>query len=275
MDTERYLELVQRMNEFDHRLSDIKIPETAPLSMLYGSALMRMMLLPGLRGLWPCSVNIAGTTSRLTEISGQVRHLDSSGDPTFGIDGPVPYVNFDGTGDYFSATDSAGFSITGTEAYMENPGLTMGGWWYITDHTTGHNLMTKWSGGGNASYAMSVNGADAGDPCSMAISDDGTNWDAVYTTVASNINAWNFVAGRFDDADTGEELAIWMNGVKYTDTTTRASIYDSTAAFQISGQGGGATALFTGKASMVFLVASAVPDTVMDEIYKGTKLLFS
>ena len=265
---EEWIQLAREIEELRGRLDRLKIPEQ-PLGRVWD----RYMLLPGLRGFWPMSPNVAATSGRLIDVSGQARHLDSNGDPVFGFTGKVPYVEFDGTGDYFDAVDSAGVSISGAESYMEEPGLTLGAWVYPTDLTAAQVVLDKFYTSGQYGYSLALQGATAGDPVSFTVSGNGTAYDQVNSASGYASGAWQFMVGRFNDADTGEELAVWLNDEKTTDTTTIASIHDGTDKFGLGGEGGGGN-LLTGKISLAFLCAYALPDATIEALYRSTRGLF-
>jgi len=251
----------------------------------WGNAVSMFLQLPGLRGFWPMSA--VDSSGNAQDQSGHAHHLTYTGNPVYGLDLETaktlaPYIRFDGTGDYLTRTDEADLDITGTETYFESEGsdkgarmgLTLGGWFYPEDDTNDQNLISKWDAASNErSYALNLMGSVANDPVAFYISDDGTNTDNVTSTATTTMNTWAFVAARFNDADSGTEQAIWYNGTKTTDTTARASVHSGTADFLIGGQDGG-SGLFTGRASLCFLCAAALPDVVLWALYYQTRALF-
>ena len=232
--------------------------------------------LTGLRGFWPMSAFESGGNA--FDQSGNGRTLTYNGNPVYGsgVDtsgGLAPWLRFDGTGDYLSRTDEAGLDILGTETYVNVPGLTMGGWFRPEDDASDDVLMGKWSAAaGNFSYLLGAYGTVAGDPVRFYMSDDGTNTSVVTSASGYTTNTWYFVACRFNDADTGEELAIWLNNEKTTAASARAAIFNGNADFQIGAASG--AALFTGRASMCFLCAAALADATVWAIYQHTRALF-
>jgi hypothetical protein len=231
--------------------------------------------LTGLRGFWPMSaISSAGNAF---DQSGNVRTLTYNGNPTYDFDGLAPYIRLDGTGDYLARTDEAGLDILGTETFLAagHRGLTLGGWFRPEDDTNTQMIMSKWgaAGGGQFSYVLELRGADAGDPVRFGISDDGTNSDSVDSTTGYSTNTWHFCAGRYNDADTGAELAVWNNEEMTTAATARAAIFNSNADFRIGARGDG-TLLYTGRASLCFLCAAALADATVWAIYQQTRALF-
>lgn len=240
-------------------------------------------LLPGLRGFWPMSA--VSATPAVIDLSGNLRTLTYNGDPIFGLDlttarSLAPYIRFDGTGDYLSRADEGGLDITGTETYFASQattagaarGLTLGGWFYPEDNASQEGLITKWSAAaGNYSYGLWTRGDVANDPVRFEISDDGTNSDSA-DSGAYSVDTWQFMAGRFNDADTGAELAVWLNGTKTTAATARASIFSGNADLYVGSDMPGNT--YEGRASLCFLCGAALPDVVLFALYHQTRALF-
>ena len=233
------------------------------------------MGIPGLTGLWTAShLDPTGDWYDWTQ-NGLT--LTAAGTPGLNYhNNLVPYVTFDGATDYFDRTDEAALSITGTESHIDAAirGLTLGSWFYSTDATTHQYLLSKMSvAAGNYSYYLAARGDIAGDPVRFFISDDGTNSDTVGSSNAYTTSAWNFAVGRFNDNDSGEELAVFLNGVKSTDTTARATIFDGTAAFE-AGSGAGGNGKLTGRKSIAFLCACALPDELIGALFQQSRALY-
>jgi hypothetical protein len=246
----------------------------------WANACSIIQLLPGLRGFWPMSV--VGDTGNAQDQSGHAKVLTYTGNPVYSSDDLAPYIEFDGTGDYLTRADESHFDITAKEAFFSSQasslgaarGLTLGGWFYPANITNSDSLMSKDDVAGNdRSYNLRVMGAVAGDPVRFLISDDGTNTDQANSASGYSATTWQFMAGRFNEADAGEELAVWLNDEKTTAATARASIWDSAAPFNISGYNDG-SALFTGRASLCFLCAAALPDVIIWALYQQTRALF-
>jgi len=105
------------------------------------------------------------------------------------------------------------------------------------------------------------------------MSDDGTNSDSVDSSNIAMAYRWHLAIGRFNDDDTGEELSVFLDGVKTTAATARASIFDGTAAFEVgSGQAGGSK--LTGHISIGFLCAAALPDDIIGALFQQSRALY-
>jgi hypothetical protein len=129
--------------------------------------------------------------------------------------------------------------------------------------------MSKWYETGNQrSYALFK---DAANNLTFIISDDGTNEYSIADGAANyDDSKWFFVVGRFDPND---ELALFVNGTWYTDTTgIQAAIYDSTEAFEFGRKN--RTDYLDGRMCDSFLCACAVPDVFIEAMYAHTKSMF-
>ncbi len=267
-------ELVRKIVALERRVDNQVLPERTTAEIkAWAAAFPIFMSLTGLRGFWPFSATNVGGDAMDQSIHGN--YLTAAGDVYHAYDGLAPYVYYDGTGDYHYRADNAGLSITGTETYIKagQRGLTTGGWFYPEDVATAQALISKWGASGNYSYILSFDGTVAGDPPEFTITDDGTNIDTVRSTVGLTASQWCFIAGRYNDADSGEELAIWKDSTKTTDTTARASIKDGNGPFNIASASSGSS-LYTGRVSMAFICAAALSDDTIEKIYKRTKALF-
>jgi len=231
-------------------------------------AQMAFLALPGLRGFWPMSaVDESGNVACMPNFTTTIARLTKQGDPVFGYDGFLPYVEFDGTGDYLSHSDTTHFDILGTESYIENPGLTFGGLFNVGNDSDVHALIGKYGAATYKSFQIMADGGSAGDPVTFYVSDDGSNTDSVSISGYS-INTWHLIIARFDDNDTGEEMKIWLDDESETASTDRNSIANTAYPFTIGAvYGSPIENPMTGKASLCFLCASALSDSTISELY--------
>lgn len=231
------------------------------------------LALPMLRGAWVGSVASGGTWH---DISGHGNHLSYQGNPQHSYDGLVPYWDLDGTGDYFNITDAASgndFDVLGTETYVAAAarGLTMGGWAWIDVLGDYERFMAKW--GASGQYAYEICQDVVGNARILfVISSNGV----VQTQVASSgqsltTGIWHFIVVRFDP---GEELALFLDSTKYTNTTSiPASIFNSSADFTIGAGHGGAYPM-DGRASCCFGCAAALSDGQISNVFERTRGAF-
>lgn len=236
---------------------------------LLGQLVAPFLALPGLRGLWPMSAfDSAGNAQ---DVSGHGHHLTYNGNPVYGYDGLVPYIDFDGVGDYLDRADEADFDILGSESHIGAvcKGLTLGGWFYI--HTMPAaaqypRLMSKGTTTGSArSYALYVDV----NRVVFLISADGATFCLAETPIAPGI--WTFVAGRYKP---GTESAVFCNEVVATNVTSiPASLYDAAVGFGIGGQADG-TKLIEARASLCWFSAAAVADEWLGALFQQTRGFF-
>jgi hypothetical protein len=278
---------IQKRNDEMVNLLAADFQKRYEMQFSWGQACSMFQLLSGLRGFWPMSA--FDSSGNAQDQSGHGHHLTYNGNPVYGqnldtLRTLAPHIRFDGTGDYLSRTDEADLDITGTSTLELSQassvgaarGITLGGWWRPEDTGNAQCLIDKWGpGAGNFSYSLTLNGNVVNDPVRFYISDDGTNYDSVSTTSGYTGLAWQFIAGRFNDADAGAELAIFLNAEKTTAVTARASIFSGNADLGVGGRPAGPAYLYTGRATLVFLCAAALPDVTVWTLYQQTRALFN
>lgn len=238
----------------------------------WSRAISLFQMLVGLRGVWPMSS--VDNTGAVYDLSGQGRTLSYNGNPIFAFTGLYPSISMDGAGDYLSRADEAGLDITGTESviWSNQRGLTLGGWFNFNTLAPGATigLIGKWNGTGNQrSYQMFFD--DATNSIYLDVSTDGTAVVDCQGDVVA-VSQWYFLVGRFTPST---ELAVFVNGSKQTNTVgIPASIYSGTANFNIGAYANGGSGQLNGFASICFLCASALSDTIIKSLYHFTRPLF-
>lgn len=243
-----------------------------------GLATARLLQLPGTRGIWPMSSVDYTAANRAVDISGQGNHLTANNVPLFGYDGLAPYVEFDGINQYLSRPDGGAANwadVTGTEAYIAagQGGLTLGGWFRLNALTgTAQELIGKIAGGGVLrSYNILVQNTTL---LQFVVTSGAANSivnGTAGTTGTMDVGTWWFVAARYIPST---EIKIWLNDrSNINNVGIPASINDSTASFAI-----GATATpslyMDGRASMCFLCAAQLSDTIILSLYEQTRSMF-
>ena len=232
-------------------------------------ATARHLALPMLRGMW----NFASVdnTGAIYDMSEQDRTLTYNGNPVFDNNDLVPYATLDGVGDYFSRADEAGLDITGTETYVEatKRGVSLGGWFYLTDITASRGLIGKWASPANRSYLLWFSfGALA---FQFSVSAGGAVIVSSPSTVTPTTGEWHFIAGTFDPSAT---MNIYVGNVKTTLAAgVPANAFSGNGPFEIGSRDGGLIPLI-GSASYCWLCASFLSDAHISGIYQNTRALF-
>ena len=263
---------IQKRNDEAVNLSGADFQKRYESGFAWRTACSMYQALTGLRGFWPMSA--VSATGAAFDLSGNGRTLTYNGAATYDYDGLAPYYHVAGAG-FLSRADEVGLDILGTEAYIAagHRGLTLGGWFSPQDNTVADSLIAKWGAAGQRSYILQLRGDVAGDPIEFYMSDDGTASSGVQSTNGFTINTWHFMAARFNDADAGAELAIWLDDTMTPAATARAAIFNSNAALYI-GSDVGAANLYNGRTSMCFLCAAALADATIWALYQHTRALF-
>jgi hypothetical protein len=198
-----------------------------------------------------------------------------TGNPTYNIyNNLVPYIDLDGTGDYLARADETDLDILGTEAINASSvrGLTLGGWfWFdaLSGGTArgiiGKNVVT----GNQRSYVIFITVADV---FQFAVSVDGTATTTVNSTVTPATGQWYFMVGRFIPST---EISIFVNGTETPNTTSiPASIFNSTAAFEIGRFLANNANVIDGRATFCFLSMNALPDAWIFSLFEQSRVLF-
>lgn len=223
----------------------------------------------GLRGFWPMSS--FDENGDAFDFSGQNRTLTYYGNPVYGWDGLVPYIKLDGTGDYLSRADEAGLDILGTETYVENPGLTIGGWFNsISKGASSTGYFTKWNTGAGADMSYALWKASGSNKLWFSVGNGATFFNVL--SLADIIDgSWEFWAGRYTPSS---ELALFRSGAKSINTTSiPASILNGVAPLSLGAIGAGLY-LSNIKASCLFLCAAALEDSIIQNFYQQTRVAY-
>lgn len=259
-------EISRRLIREDKRLEKLETKEGPGASQV---AISAFSLLPQLRGLW--AMNAVDDGGDVFDFSEQDRVLTYNGNPTFNVDGLAPYIELDGVGDYLSRGDEAGLDILGTESFVhaDIQGLTFGGWYWFDDALGNlETLISKWGGAGQFAYRLvrlAANGF-----IRLNVSTDGAALVNATSTIAPAIDTWFFAVGRFIPST---ELAVFLNYTQYTNIVgVPASIFNSNGDLQIGATNAGAR--LTGRASISFLCAAALSDTIIRTIFQSTRALY-
>lgn len=255
-------------NEFEYSDDGTNYKGVATL----GEAIGLHQGLPGLIGFWPMS-SIQRSSGNAYDLSGQGRTLTYNGNPTYNIyNDLVPYIDLDGTGDYLSRANETDLRVLGTETIYASAarGLTMGGWfWFDNLGGVARGLMSKNLGSTNQRSYLLLTNADNNIWAQVSV--DGIVGTIFDTGITPSTGQWYNIIFRFVPSTS---MDIYINGTKYTYTTSiPASIFNSTANFEIGSYNGGTNNL-DGRASLCFLCANALPDSLIALKFRRERGLF-
>lgn len=244
----------------------------------WGNAVSFYLSLPGLRGFWPGGTfdYQAGSNVGVNDLSGNALNLSktSSPYPEVRADGTIlpAYMYFAGNNAQdFRVSSRSEYQITGTEAGINVPGLTLGCW---VNMNSGTMNIEGIMGCGIAStntraYALYW---DASYFPTCQISSAGTAWNNVLAgSDALVAETWYFHAMRYTPST---ELKLWVNDASFTDTTSVPASLNTTAnPFAVGGIGENVINM-KGKVCYAFLCAAAVPDLHIELLYELTRPMF-
>lgn len=233
----------------------------------WGMTISSFQTIPGLVGFWPMS-SVGHSNGAVYDLSAQGRTLSYAGNPVYRIyNNFAPYIDFDGTGDYLARGSEADLDLSGAGAYG-SPGLTMGGWFWADGAGATEGLMGKWTDTGNQRSYLFLTLSNT---FRLAISGDGTASTQFSHTSTFSTGQWYFAVGKIEPS---VRMSVFMNGEKASTTSSiPASIFNSTAAFQVGAYNAG-TQNLDGRASLCFLSANALPDVLINGLFEQSKVLF-
>lgn len=169
-----------------------------------------------------------------------------------GMYGSATYVNYNGT-DIYSHHQSDALKGTG--------GLTAGGWFLVSG---GDHLMGVW--GSEFCWKLYL---DLGVTPYFVVSDDGSTTYDISGLDIDNTR-WNFLVGKFEPE---VEVALFVNGVKYSNPSSPASLLNGANYFTIGGDIVN-NLWATGRASSCFVCQAVVPDAQLRILYHMSKNLY-
>lgn len=239
-----------------------------------------------IRGFWPCSRQVWGSTvfpmvgdaidGNHLRLYGSVYHLAYSDatTPTMGI---APWVWLDGASAlYVHSGDAYAFKITGSDVYIGAGynGLTMGAWVRF-DNTASTSEAIIWKGeGGAVGYAYGMHRLSGSGYIRCEVWNGSNNY---YRDSANAVPAdtWTFICGRFKPS-TSVQVTVndttWTNSTGIPSTINNISTPLSVGARAVSG--GSYNLYLIGRLSMVFITASYLPDDMLYMIYSQTRAMF-
>jgi len=270
-----------------------KFQDSGDPSFLQRIVISKYLHLPGLRGFW-------GVTYRNdTAYAGAPYIQDMTGGgyhvPTVGA---VPTIytglgrtafGFNGA-NYAALADNAQFDIIGSEAWVNAPGIALGGWVRSSrarPYAGIEGIVSKWLSAGNQqSYLLMLDNNNPNvNGLTLGLSTTGANYYSFDHSKPVLQNTWYFTAATWNPGALFNEPAgvrLWVNDVKeYHNTSDRASgaaglpatIFNSTAALQFASLGG-AAGLLSGFEGYWWLCGNYLQELEIFNLYETTKILF-
>jgi hypothetical protein len=240
----------------------------------WGNIVSSWSMLPGLVGFWPMS-SVQRSTGNAYEISGQGRTLTYTGNPTYNIyNNFVPYIDFDGVGDYLSRADETDLDVLGTEATNAAAvrGLTWGGWFWFDVGGALYGLIGKWNSNAvnQRSYLIYKSATEF---INVLVSTDGIAAVSATTVTALTSSNWYFIVGRYIPS---VSIDAYVNSnMKVTQAVgIPASIFNSIANFNIGAYSNGVNGQMDGRATLCFLSHQAYSDALINAMFQQSRILF-
>ena len=188
----------------------------------------------------------------------QARHLFHAGALIMGNVGLVPYVNYDGLGN---------FSYTSQGMYAGWNGFTLGCWVNFAG-PTGY-LASVYEAPNDKVWRLDTG---FGNP-TFAVSGDGANDVEVSSSITYAANTWYFVAARYNPST---EIAIWVNDTKNVNAVgVPASLFVTDVPSFVIGGDNLASALLECKISMFFFCDAVLADVYLTTLYSLGRAMFN
>lgn len=212
-----------------------------------------------LRAAWPMAS--IGETGAVYDSSDQGRVLSNANVTFTLLNNRVPYGVFNGTTAYLARADEAGLEFTGA--------LTFGCWVKLDTQNT-CAIISKWGAATQFSYELQYLTATGFRFVISNTGSDAYTVSSTHTTIDTGL--WYHIVCRFDPST---ELAIFVNGVKFANTTSiPATIFNSTNALNI-GRRPTAAVYVDGSIAMVFFASSVPNSAAVITLYEEGVPLFT
>ena len=272
------LKILQDIAQLQVQVDRLNTLEASPVEAL-DKAVSNIMLLPSLRGFWPCSAS--GSGRQIQDAAPNGIHLTgpaAPASPELNYDGLAPYAQFTAaSSQYATVADTTTHSIQGNEAIVASAvrGLTMGCWFYPDSVSADMALMAKDDDSGTPDRSYSIRYDATGNTLVFTISNDGSTAVTVDSVSDIATSAWSFVVGRFDPST---ELKIWhwANNQMETATNTTsipATINNGAQSFDLGRMAQGAD-YYDGRLSLCWLCAAYLSDAMITHLFEVTRGIF-
>jgi len=266
----------RNVSSVDNKSSDFQ-RRTEP-NFAWGNAADILQELIALRGGWTMGPSGSGGNT-VIDTSGGGYHLSRNSNPNHGLDGLVPYVNFDGSNDELYYLNNAQFNITGQELSTVGTyrGLMLGGWFWFDDDPTladQEHLIGIWSTVlADRAYRI-VRLTDGTIRFQIG---NGVATPGVASTTVAVSGQWYFCAARWDPNVLEYIYVGTTNGTLeiVSGATIAAPIVTSAANFTIGAMLAGTDDRMDGRASHCWVCASqSASHTLIKSIFHHQRAMF-
>ena len=258
-------QVIEQLNTLQRKVEDIYIPEG-------GVNLVAPFLdLPAKVGVWYAG-DVERSTGNINEAQGKALQLSyGGGGGSFSYtDTGVAYADFDGWG-WWGKNDETDLDVLGTEAWSDNPGLTVICWAAFKALGWEQMLISKNTTAGNQ-RAWILDKLTGPEYPLFAVSTDGAVMVDVISTVAVPDTNPHFFCGRFVPSTS---VDVWMDSTKTSELAgVPASIFNSSAPLVLGAMNAGGAAWIFGKIYIAAVCASALSDGIIQSIFQRTRPLF-
>lgn len=236
----------------------------------WGNAISSFQNIPGLVGFWPMS-SVQRSTGNAFDLTSQGRTLTYNGNPTYNIYNDfMPYIDFDGTGDFLSRADETDLDVLGTETIYNSSvrGLTVGAWVWFDSVSGIRIIISKDDVGANRSWSMWLQSSLLQ---SIVFAPGGGSFANTVSTTTLVVNTWHFCVFRFVASTS---LTGFINGVvEGTDTSSvPASINSTAASLEIGRDALGRN--LDGREALCFMSANALSNALINSLFQQSRVLF-
>lgn len=231
---------------------------------------------PGLVSYWAGTIN--RSTLVLKDMTTNGVDLTRNGGAAISRYNLAPILTFSDS--HWSFVDDARLDLSGNEAIFPSSGtpgtdvmrgITLLAWIRLGQAGNDRAIINKWNQtGSQRSYMMDYIDATA----TLRFGVSSTGADQIFVSSANNsivAGTWHFVAGRFTRAN---EVANFVDGVKATAATAVTSVFGGTAPFRIGEPGVPTDFGWQGDMAYPIIVASSLPDSIIEAYRQRTLWLF-
>lgn len=239
----------------------------------WGDVVSSWMLLPGLVGFWPFS-SVQRSTGNAYDVSGQNRILTYNGNPTYNIyNNFVPYIDFDGVGDFLSRADETDLDVLGTEAINAAAvcGLTLGGWYWFNNAPAAQEVLISKGDGNVAGIAYWLDRLNTGEI--RFIVGNGIALTTTNTITKCVASTWYHICAVYVPSTS---IKIYLNGILSANLAVGipANLANNAFPLNLSGYNNSGFLLHTGRQSLITLEHQSISSSLVNAMFQQSRVLF-